>query len=417
MEVKITPKKLSGKITAPPSKSFAHRALIAAALCKRQTTEIRNVALSDDISATINCLEAIGAKIKIIGKTAFVTGITEIPKEAVLDCRESGSTLRFLIPVCAALGIKTTFKGAGKLPSRPVSTYVRELSKKGINFSDTHLPFTISGQLKSGRFDIEGNISSQYISGLMFALPLIKGESKIHITGKFESVDYVDMTEDVLAVFGVFFHIYDNTYTVRRTSFECLDEYYEIEGDWSNAAFFKTAEALGNDVKVSGLDEYSIQGDGDIADFLTDLSECEKLSENEDTEELITSDFSDMPDIVPICAVAVSAVDTNLEKFTFKNVSRLTLKESNRLKSTADMINALGGKADFDENSLTVYHTGLTGGKVDGCNDHRIVMSAAIAATVCESEVIITDAEAVKKSYPDFWDVYKKLGGNIEVRD
>jgi 3-phosphoshikimate 1-carboxyvinyltransferase len=355
-----------------------------------------------------------GAKIKIIGKTAYVTGISKIPAEAVLDCRESGSTLRFLIPVCAALGIKATFTGAGKLPTRPVSTYIRELSKKGISFSDTHLPFTISGQLKPGRFDIEGNISSQYITGLMFALPLIKGESKIHITSKFESADYVEMTEDVLAEFGVFFHLYDNTYTVRRTSFECMEDYFEVEGDWSNAAFFKTAEALGNDVTVSGLDEYSDQGDSYIEDFLLDLHDYVNDPEI-DIEDFFQPDMSDTPDIVPICAVAVSAAQSNLKKFTFTNVSRLALKESNRLKSTADMINALGGKAEFDDNTLTVYQTGLTGGTVDGCNDHRIVMSAAIAATVCQNEVIITDAEAVKKSYPDFWDVYKNLKGEIEI--
>ncbi|MDR0943446.1 MAG: 3-phosphoshikimate 1-carboxyvinyltransferase [Ruminococcus sp.] len=396
MTVTIKPSALRGSITPPPSKSFAHRALIAAAL-SHGVSKIENIELSEDIIATINCLKSIGADIKIDVNinTAVVKGIEKIPQKAILDCHESGSTLRFMIPVCAALGITATFIGSGKLPSRPIDTYKRELAGHGINFSfksDLSLPLEISGKLQSGIFNIEGDISSQYITGLLFALPLSGGGIKT--TSPLQSKGYVDITIDVLKNFGVNVSEKDGVYTANGTYNPT--EYY-VERDFSQAAFWYATE----NVDVENMNENSIQTDKKCIEILSRIK-SETISE---------IDVSQIPDLLPI--LAVTAASHN-KKIIFTNAKRLVIKESNRLKSTAEMINALGRNAEYNNDSLTVFGLGkLRGGKVEGYNDHRIVMSAAIAAENCESDVIITDAGAVNKSYPSFWDEYRKLSGKI----
>jgi 3-phosphoshikimate 1-carboxyvinyltransferase len=399
MIVTIKPTALRGIITPPPSKSFAHRALIAAALAKG-VSKIKNIDLSEDISATINCLKAIGANIKIDVniKTAIVKGIDGIenlPQKAVLDCHESGSTLRFMIPVCAALGINATFIGSGKLPLRPIDTYTRELSKHGIGFTkltEDNQFLEINGKLQTGTFEVEGDISSQYITGLLFALPFSGGEIKI--TSSLQSKGYVDITIDVLKNFGVNVFEKDSVYTVNGTY---KPTEYHVENDYSQAAFWYASNA----VTVQNMNENSIQEDKKCIEILSKIK-SETISE---------IDVSQIPDLLPILAVTAAS---HSKKVIFTNAKRLAIKESNRLKSTAQMINNLGGKAEYNADSLTVFGSGkLRGGKVDGYNDHRIVMAAAIAAENCEEEVIITDAEAVNKSYPTFWDEYKRLGGII----
>jgi 3-phosphoshikimate 1-carboxyvinyltransferase len=395
MIVTIKPAVLRGSITPPPSKSFAHRALIAAALSQGES-KIKNIELSEDISATINCLKAIGADIKIEGSTAIVKGIENIPQKATLDCHESGSTLRFMIPVCAAFGINARFIGSGKLPLRPIDTYTRELSKHGIGFTkltENNMFLETAGKLQAGIFEIEGDISSQYITGLLFALPLSGGEIKI--TSPLQSKGYVDITIDVLKNFGIEVFEKDSVYTVNGTY--KLTDYY-VENDYSQAAFWIAS----NDIKVENMNENSIQEDKKCVEILSKIK-SEKISE---------IDVSQIPDLLPI--LAVTAASHN-KKVVFTNAKRLAIKESNRLKSTAEMINNLGGKAEYNADSLTIFGKGkLYGGKVDGYNDHRIVMAAAIAAENCEKEVIITDAGAVNKSYPTFWDEYKRLGGKIK---
>jgi 3-phosphoshikimate 1-carboxyvinyltransferase len=390
----LSPAKLEGRVTPPPSKSYAHRALICAAL-SNSTSKIENIALSEDINATIDCLRTIGADIQIDGKTAIVDGIKNIPESAVLDCRESGSTLRFMIPVCAALGIKTKFIGSGKLPSRPIETYKRELSKHGINFtfsSDLSLPLEISGKLRAGEFAVEGDISSQYITGLMFALPITGGS--INITSNLESKGYVDMTADILGEFGVTVKAKENIF---KTHGKFKSKDYTVENDWSQAAFWYATER----VIVEGMTPRSKQADKQCAVLLTEI----KYKKSEEI------DVSQIPDLLPILAASAAMYEC---KVIFTNAKRLVLKESNRLKTTAEMINALGGNAVYSDDSLTVIPVGrLRGGKVDGANDHRIVMAAAIAAAKCRKGVVITDAQAIKKSYPDFWDVYKNLGGKV----
>ncbi|MDR0987116.1 MAG: 3-phosphoshikimate 1-carboxyvinyltransferase [Ruminococcus sp.] len=394
MNAIITPNALRGSIKPPPSKSYAHRALIAAALSKG-TSKINNIAMSDDIKATINCLTAIGAEIVVNTDSATVNGIKNIPQNALLDSNESGSTLRFMIPICASLGINARFIGSAKLPSRPIDTYKRELAKHGITFSfetDLSLPLEISGKLTSGEYFIEGDISSQYITGLLFALPLLDGNSTISITSELQSRGYVDITLDVLEKFGVNINPNSDKYIVSPTEFTPTE--YTVENDWSQAAFWYAAQNL----TVEGMNEQSLQSDRIGTDFLRS-GMYERI------------DVSQIPDLVPILAVK-AAVGNN--EVTFCNAKRLAIKESNRLKSTAEMINALGGDADYNSDSLTVRGTGkLRGGTVKRYDDHRIVMSAAIAATYAENEVVINNAEAVNKSYPNFWDEYKRLGGKV----
>jgi 3-phosphoshikimate 1-carboxyvinyltransferase len=382
-----SPSVLRGSVTPPPSKSVAHRALIAASLSPGVSV-IRNIALSEDIAATVDCLRALGAKLVIEDNTAAVTGInlTEIPQKALLNCRESGSTLRFLIPVCAALGIEATFTGGGKLPSRPIDTYERELGNAGIVFKKTgkqNLPLTISGKLKSAVFEVEGDISSQYITGLLFALPISGGQ--IRLKSPLESKGYVDITADVMDMFGVKVNNMTSGYTISGTY---KPAEYTVENDWSQAAFWLAAKT----VTVDGMNSSSRQSDKKCTEIIEQITDGNGNNE--------TVDVSQIPDLLPILAVVAA---TSNKRISFTNAKRLVLKESNRLKATADMINALGGEAFYDSESLTVCGTGnLTGGTVCGYNDHRIVMAAAIAAiaaiaaTQTTGNVVISDPWSVK---------------------
>jgi 3-phosphoshikimate 1-carboxyvinyltransferase len=414
MKVIINPKKLSGSVFAPPSKSYAHRALIAAALCFFETIRINNVALSADIEATMNCLRAMGATFTL-KKTAggrygiAVHGIERIPEEIELDCMESGSTLRFIIPICAALGIKTVFRGRGKLPSRPVDTYLRELPKHGITFvkpENSYLPLKMSGRLHGGAYFIEGDISSQFVSGLLFALPLCSDDSQIEIDGDFQSEGYAEMTAGTLRKFGITtVRDEQDNFTVRGGQrYFNLKKSCMIENDWSQAAFFYTANFLGSELDIK-VTKKSVQPDAVIVDILKDFAKGNERYYS----------VAQCPDILPILAIAASFSGREI---IFTDAERLAIKESNRLKTTTEMINALGGKAEYNSHMLIVSPvTEFTGGTVDGANDHRIVMSAAIAAIKSTAPVTILGAEAVAKSYPDFFGVYSELGGEIEVLD
>lgn len=403
--VKISPSLLKGRVSAPPSKSVAHRLLICAALSDGNS-KITDLSSSKDIIATIEALKALGAEIEFDGTTANVKGIKKIPKKAVVDCNESGSTLRFIIPIAAALGVETIFVGKGKLPERPITPYLEELTKNGIAFDyNNTMPFSITGKLKSGNFSISGDISSQFITGLLFALPLLEGDSQIILTSKLESKPYVDITIDCLNKFGVEIIENEKGYYIKGSQ-KYISNDVRVEGDYSQAAFYYVANALGSDIQIDNLNPDSYQGDKKIIEIINEISYNKK-------KKAFEVDGSDIPDIVPILTVLACFCEGQSRIY---NVSRLRIKESDRLESISSCINKIGGNVIATEDSLIINGVeSFTGGEVDSFNDHRIAMSMAICATRCKDELIITNANAVEKSYPDFFEEYKKLGGKVNV--
>ena len=394
MDLTITPRLLRGEITAIPSKSMAHRMLICAAF-SQEPTNLICPETNQDIEATAQCLEALGICIERRRWKYHVSPVNRTPEMAVLNCHESGSTLRFLLPIVGALGINTTFKMEGRLPQRPLSPLWEEMERMGCKLkyiSENELQ--CSGKLRSGAYFIDGSVSSQFISGLLFATSLMDSDSKINIIGNLESAPYVTMTQKVMALFGV---NTDNFYIKGGQQYHSPGTII-VEGDWSNGAFFLAAKALGNPVEIKGLSPDSEQGDKAAEQLLPALNQN------------ITVSAADIPDLIPILSVVAAAN----QGAVFTDIQRLRLKESDRVASVIAMIQALGGKAEQTESTLTVFGTGLTGGTVDAHRDHRIAMSAAIAATVCKEPVTILGAECVEKSYPSFWDEYKKLGGQYE---
>ena len=394
MDLTIYPSKLSGKIEAIPSKSQAHRLMICAAFSDRETI-LKCPQTNEDIQATAQCLNALGADIKRTETGYKIKPIGKLPNSALIDCGESGSTLRFLLPVVCALGINTTILMHGRLPYRPLTPLWEELTRMGAVLSKpTENTIQTSGKLHSGDFTISGNISSQFISGLLFATALLPGNSTIHITGLLESKPYVDMTLYALNIFGV----YINDYHINSCYPFHSPGNLTVEGDWSNAAFFLAANALGNAVEVTNLNPYSKQGDRVIKNLLANQ------------EDINTICARDIPDLVPILAVTFGAK----KGVVFNDIARLRLKESDRVASVCDMLNNLGAYATATENTLTVNPGQYRGCTIDAANDHRIAMAAAIAATVANGPVTILGAECVSKSYPNFWNEYKRLGGKYE---
>ncbi|HRU96086.1 MAG TPA: 3-phosphoshikimate 1-carboxyvinyltransferase [Ruminococcus sp.] len=406
MNVRISPSKLSGHLDIPASKSCAHRVIICAALANG-TSHISGVSMSKDIEATIGAMKALGADFIIDGSNITVTGIGSPAEKAVIDCNESGSTLRFIIPVAAALGTDSRFIGRGRLPQRPIDIYKRELSKHGVRFITEEMPYDISGKLTGGVYEVEGNVSSQFITGLLFALPLLEGDSVIKLTSHLESRPYVDITVDILRRFGISVTETEDSYSIRGgQSYTPHDE--KIEGDYSQAAFFYVANATGSSVDIGNLNEKSVQGDKKILDIISEM--CYNGN-----RVCFSADCSDIPDLVPILTVLASY---GSEKSVIYNAERLRIKESDRLETSAAMINALGGDVSVTDDGLIIRPCGqLRGGTVDGCGDHRIVMAAAVAALGCSGDVIIKGAEAAEKSYPEFFKDLTALGGKVNVID
>ena len=408
MDIRITPSKLNGTVSVPSSKSITHRMLICAGLADGISV-IRNISFSKDIHATINAMKALGAEFEINGSSVTVTGIGRKSAEnAVIDCCESGSTLRFMIPVAAVLGTAAEFRGQGRLPQRPITPYIREMSDKGIIFNyDNTMPFSISGKLKGGKYCLEGDISSQFITGMLLALPLAENDSEIIMTSPLQSKPYADMTVRCLENFGIEINETDNGYYIKG------NQHYKpyntaVEGDYSQAAFFFVADAIGNNVKISNLADESIQGDKKIVEIISAL--CYNNSGNE--KSVYSVDAENIPDLVPVLAVLCSLSGKTSE---ITGIQRLKIKESDRIISTADMINSLGGKAIPSDDSLLIKPVeSFIGGTVDS-GDHRIVMSAAIAATRARGDVVILNADAVEKSYPDFFSDFNNIGGKANV--
>ena len=384
MDITIQPGRLQGTLTAIPSKSQAHRFLICAAFADNDTTLVCPET-NRDIEATARCLCALGADISRTEDGYRVTPIKRIPESAVLPCGESGSTLRFMLPIVGALGVDGVFQMEGRLPQRPLSPLWEEMERMGCTLTrPTDDTILCTGKLRPGEYFIDGGVSSQFITGLLFATALMEEKSNINITGHLESKPYVDMTKQALGIFDApRFHSPSNLL---------------VEGDWSNGAFFLAAKKLANDLTVLGLNPASAQGDRVVVDILDHL---------EAGTPAVSA--ADIPDLVPILAVAAGAKHGAV----FTDIRRLRLKESDRVASTIAMIENLGGKAQATENTLTVYGTGYRGGTVDAVNDHRIAMATAIASTVCRESVTILGAQCVQKSYPTFWEEFKRLGGKI----
>lgn len=394
MDIQIHPKRLAGTIEAIPSKSQAHRLLICAAFADGPTT-LLCPQTSQDIDATADCLRALGADISRDSAGYHILPITRIPVSAALPCRESGTTVRFLLPVVGALGVEATFYLEGRLSARPLSPLWEEMTRMGCHLSrPTEHTVRCRGRLLPGKYTIAGNVSSQFISGLLFALPLLKEDSELQIQGPLESKPYIDMTIQTLNLFQVQIKSEqipgNQIYRTPGTAF--------VEGDWSNSAFFLAANALGSAVTVKGLSPSSSQGDREIVRLLPQLKDFCRIS------------AAQIPDLVPILSVVAATNKGAL----FTDIRRLRLKESDRITAILSMIHALGGQGEATENTLRINGTGLQGGIVDSAKDHRIAMAAAIAATSCQKDVTILSAECVSKSYPQFWTVYRQLGGNYE---
>ena len=397
MTVTIKKSKAKGIIAAPPSKSMAHRALICGALSGG--SEIYNIEYSNDILATLDCLTALGAKIEIQGSKIKCGGLNPFSaKETTLDCRESGSTLRFMIPLAFLSGAKITLTGSERLFARNLTIYEEIAKKNNITFEKSDNCLTVCGTLKSGNYKIAGNISSQFISGLLFALPLLDGDSTLEITGEYESEPYVDLTIKSLSDFGVTIEKCGRIYKIKgNQKYETKN--ITVEGDYSNAAFLDGFNLLGGDVLVTGLNESSLQGDKIYKKMYEGLKNGEKQF-----------DLSNCPDLAPVM-FALSAVFGGAH---FTGTKRLKIKESDRAAAMKQELAKFGIKVDVSDNDVTVYGGELKAPSETLCghNDHRIVMALSLLCTLTGGS--INDAQSVAKSYPDYFEKIKSLGIVIE---
>lgn len=412
--VTIKPSRLKGSVQAPPSKSDVHRAIICAALAKGESV-ISPVAFSEDILATIDCIKALGAEVSVVENKVKINSSRIFEnEEAEMPCRESGSTLRFFIPVAAAGGVNAVFNGKGRLPQRPLGVYTELLPNHGVEcITEGGLPFEIKGRLTPGRFDVPGNISSQFITGLLFALPLLEGDSIIHLTSPLQSKGYIDMTVAVQKQFGVIIENKGSDYIVKggQSYIPCN---YTTEGDWSQAAFFLVAGAISGDVTVTGIKKNSYQGDKEIVEILkrfgADIEQRETSVHCKSNGLFgIDIDASQIPDLVPILAVCGAFAEGVT---TIYNAQRVRLKESDRLSAISNCMNRCGARIAETEDGLTIYGVNsLNGGFAEGYNDHRIVMSMAVAALRSSSDITVSDRESITKSYSEFFNDYRSLGG------
>ncbi|MBE6949641.1 MAG: 3-phosphoshikimate 1-carboxyvinyltransferase [Ruminococcaceae bacterium] len=415
MDITIYPSKVNGTVKAIGSKSDIHRTIICAAMAEGET-RVRGIVTSKDVLATAECIRALGVKVEFNGDECIIKpGI--FAEKPHLDCGESGSTLRFLLPVTSASCGGGSFTGSGRLPERPLGELVNAMTKGEVRFTADRLPFAIEGRLTAGEYLLPGNVSSQYISGLLMALSITPGESIVKLTSKLESSAYVDMTLNTLRCFCAEIVADGESYIVKGKERLTSPKVIDSDGDWSNSAFFLVSGAIDGSVTVEGLRRDSLQGDKKQADILKEFGASVEWNGNVLTVTANklqgnTVDLAEIPDALPVLAVmaAFSEGETH-----FTGGARLRLKESDRLKTVHDMITALGGKAVEFPDGLIVQGGGLTGGTVDGANDHRIVMAAAIAGVHCKEPVTIIGAEAVNKSYPDFFSDLTKLGGKCHV--
>lgn len=405
--LKITPNELSGEVKAIGSKSFAHRALIAAALFSSGKVEISGVTESEDVQATARCLNAIGARVTSEDGKFVVEPISVPPESVVLDCGESGSTLRFFMPIVAALGVKTEFVGHGRLMSRPNDELIKTLASGGVTTDGRSL----CGKLERKDYEINASVSSQYVSGTLFALAVLGG-GRLRLTGEIASREYLKITESVLSDFGVTASFQGGEYVV-TTSGKTSRKSYEVEGDWSNSAFFLAAGALSKSgVAVDGLKADSAQGDKVILDVLRAFGadvdvRAGGVTVRRREAKAFKFDASGAPDAVPIMSVLAAYADGESE---IRGVERLRIKESDRLGEIIKTLTAAGVEAKYD-GALKITGGKPRGGAFESAGDHRMAMSAAVLAAYADGESTISGESAVRKSYPDFWKDYESAGG------
>ncbi len=407
MIARISPRPLRGSVAAIPSKSEAHRLLICASLADAPT-RIPLSASSEDIDATIRCLNAMGADIGTLDGELSIRPIDDPPASCAADCGESGSTLRFLLPVAGALGIQADFQLHGRLPERPIAPLDRELTRGGCELTrPARNLLRIRGRLLPGAYSLPGSVSSQYITGMLLALTLLGGESSLEVTGKIESASYIGITLRTMAAFGAKPVPTADGYRIAGLGRYASPGRAQIGGDWSNGAFWLCANELpGCAVEVVGLDPASAQGDRRVASALAELRTSDGT---------YVLDAGDIPDLVPAIAGCACASGRALRVI---HAERLRIKESDRLASVSRGLNALGGRVEETEDGLIVHPVqSLTGGEVDAMGDHRIAMMAAIASAGCAGAVIVRGAEAVNKSYPGFWRDFASLGGRVELTE
>lgn len=416
----ISPSVIRGTLTPPPSKSAAHRLLIAAALAGEG--RVRGLSLSADMEATLRAVRGLGVSVRLDGDAACFAPAppSSSPSPLPVDCGESGSTLRFLIPLYAARGIPAVFTGHGRLPERPLGVYADCLPPHGVTLSAASgLPLTVTGRLTGGDFALPGDVSSQFITGLLFALPLCREDSRIRLTTPLESAGYVDMTLQVLRQAGIRVEpLEDGWFIPGSQTYQPLDT--AVESDWSQAAFLLAAGALGGEVTLTGLNPASAQGDREALSLFRRFGAaveeapgrivCRKAPLHG-----IDIDAAQIPDLVPVLAVTAALADRVTH---ITGAARLRLKESDRLAAVADGIRRLGGRVEEGPDFLTITGVSrLAGGRAEGYNDHRIVMALSMAALGCEAPVTVTDAQSVAKSWPAFFEDYRAIGGTAHVID
>lgn len=398
MTVKIEPSQAKGKIVAPPSKSYAHRLLIASALAKEESSVV-GIIDSDDMKATLNCISALGVSIKQENQTVILKSVSSKNEESSFYCNESGSTLRFFIPIALACGGKNTFHGTERLISRGISVYEEICKEQSITLEKSSDKFIFEGKLKSSTFNVRGDISSQFITGLLFALPLLDGDSILNITTPLESKGYVDITLDVLKQYGIVIEREENSFFIKgNQKYQATN--VTVEGDMSNAAFLDAFNVLGGEVSVLGLNRNSKQADSVYSKMLNGLKQSYQVY-----------DISNCIDLGPIL-FAIAGVSHGA-KFTGTN--RLRIKESDRVIAMVSELEKFSITADIDEDSVTIHKNKIEKPtkKLYGHNDHRIVMALSVISTICGGE--IDGCQAVKKSYPNFFEDIKTLGVKLEV--
>ncbi|WP_392486493.1 3-phosphoshikimate 1-carboxyvinyltransferase [Haloimpatiens sp. FM7315] len=419
-DIRIEPCNLSGDIKIPPSKSMSHRAIICASLSEDET-EIKDIIFSKDIIASIEAMRSFGANIKCDKEKGkiIIKGIGTINViNNKINCNESGSTIRFLIPISLTQDKEVTFYGEGKLVERPLQVYYNIFNEKKISYKNEKgkLPLTLKGPLDAGVFKVRGDVSSQFITGLLFALPLLYKDSRIIVTTELESKAYVDLTIDMLKKFGVYIDNkdYKEFYIKGNQRYKSKD--YKVEGDFSQGAFFLVAGILGGNITCTNLWEKSLQGDKAILEILKNMGAKIEVTENtvkafKSKTKGIEIDVSQCPDLVPILSV-VAALSNGTTKII--KAKRLRIKECDRLKAMATELKVLGADIEeFSDGLIIKGKESLKGGEVKSWNDHRIAMALAVASIRCSESVVIKDANSVEKSYPDFWKDFSMLGGKI----
>lgn len=424
--VRILPTNLVGEVNIPSSKSMGHREIICAGLAQGVSI-VDNISMSKDIEATCRCLKALGVKIEQVpsryeGRTALkITGSGELKAcSSSVDCGESGSTLRFFIPLMALLGSEMKLIGHGKLVSRPLQAYYDIFDEQKLYYTTENgqLPLTVNGRLRPGKYTLPGDVSSQFVSGLLFALPLLEGDSELVITSPLESSSYVDLTLSCLKKYGILIENHQHQVYKIKGGQKYLAQNSIVEGDWSQAAFWLAGGCLGGKLTLKGMDLDSLQGDKAVLDIMQKmncrLQTAAELKAEASEPQAVVIDASNCPDIIPVLTV-LAAVSEGTTRII--NAARLRIKECDRLAAMTQELNKIGADITELEDGLIINGRSWLKGdaQVDAWNDHRVAMSLAIAAVKCKAPIILTGAESVQKSYPDFWQDYQQLGGKTEV--